>query len=109
MSNLDIAITQEMVNQYHLYLKTPDAKKENLYRLWEKELKQGLDKTQRKWIEQCMTGKRKMNIYSRHGRNFISQQQMMKPQQDFQSKGLTHTLDELPKGEYTSMQKSLQG
>ena len=98
-----------MVNAYHLFLKTPNAKKENLYRLWEKHSKQDLDKTQRRWIEMCMKGERKMNIISRHGKHHISQQQMMKPQQDFQSKGLTHTLDELPKGEYTSMQKSLQG
>jgi len=109
MSNLDIAITQEMVNQYHLYIQTQGAKKENLYRLWEKELKHGLDKTQRKWIEQCMTGKRKMNIISRHGRNFISQQQMLMGDEQFTRKGLTHTLNELPAKDYSRIQKSLKG
>ena len=55
MANVDIAITQDMVNQYHLYLKTPNAKIENLYRLWEKELKQNLD--MQKWMRTALRGK----------------------------------------------------
>ena len=108
MANVDIAITQDMVNQYHLYLKTPNAKIENLYRLWEKELKQNLDITQRKWIEDCIKGKRKQNIISRHGKHFVSQQQMLQSSNEF-SKGFNHTLDELPKEKYSSIQKSLKG
>ena len=107
MANVNLAITQDMVNQYYLYLKTPKAKKENLYKLWEKELKQGLDLTQRKWIEDCIKGKRKQNIISRHNRHFVSQQQMMRPHNEY-SKGITHTLDELPKDDYSNIQKSLR-
>ena len=33
---------------------TPNTKIENLYKIWEKELKQDLDLTQRKWIEQSI-------------------------------------------------------
>ena len=108
MANVNLAITQDMVNQYYLYLKTPKAKKENLYKLWEKELKQGLDLTQRKWIEDCIKGKRKQNIISRHNRHFVSQQQMMRPHNEY-SKGFVHTLDELPKDDYSNIQKSLRG
>ena len=81
---------------------------ENLYKIWEKELKQDLDLTQRKWIEQSINGQRKQNIISRHDRHFVSQQQMIKPTAEY-SKGFTHTLDELPKDEYASIQKSLKG
>ena len=39
MSNTNIPITQDMVNAYHLYKKTPKAQKDNLFRIWENDLK----------------------------------------------------------------------
>jgi len=108
MANVNIPITQDMVNAYYLYKKTPNTKIENLYKIWERELKQDLDLTQRNWIKDCINGKRKQNIISRHDRHFVSQQQMIKPTAEY-SKGFTHTLDELPKEEYASIQKSLKG
>ena len=108
MSRLDIAITQKMINAWYLFHKNPDTKKENLYRIWERETRQSLDMTQRKWIEMCMKGDRKVNITSRHGKHYMSQQQMMKPTHANQ-KALTHTLDVLPKDEFMDIQKSLKG
>jgi len=105
MSNVNIAITQKMVNIYHLYQKTPTATKDNLYKLWEEELGQELDITQRKWLEDCMTGKRAMTFNSRHGRSWVAQNQVMKPTADI--KGLTSTLNELPKAEYQAIHKGL--
>ena len=108
MSNLNIAITQKMVNAWYLFHKNTDTKIENLYRIWEREAKQSLDRTQRKWIEMCMEGKRKINITSRHGKNYIQQQQMMMPTNKTQ-KALTHTLDTLPKEDYLVLSKALKG
>ena len=108
MSNLEIAITQKMINAWYLFHQNKDTKKENLYRIWEREAKQSLDLTQRKWIEMCMKGDRKANIISRHGNHFMSQQQMMKPTNE-DKKALTHTLDELPKADYLTLSKALKG
>ena len=82
---------------------------ENLYKIWEKDLKMNLDLTQRKWIEDCIKGTRKMNIISRHNNHFISQQQMMKPQTNHMAKGMDHTLDDLNKDDYTTISKALMG
>ena len=109
MSNTNIPITQDMVNAYHLDKKTPKAQKDNLFRIWEKDLKMDLDLTQRKWIEDCIKGKRKMNIISRHNNHFISQQQMMKPQTNHMAKAMDHTLDDLAKEEYSIISKALMG
>ena len=107
MSNLDFPITKKMINEYHLYLKTPYARKENLYKLWEEELKRPLDFTQRKWITDCMEGKRKMNVYERHDRQFVTIQQMMKPENQ-NSKSLEPTLDQLSEDEKKIMIKKLK-
>ena len=107
MSKLNFYITQEMVNTYYLYLKTPYAKKQNLFRLWSKEVGFELDGTQRQWVEDCIKGKRSMNIYSRHGRNFITQEQVMKPDKQ-NSKGLASTLDEMSEKDEKAITKSLK-
>jgi len=109
MSNTNIPISQDMVNAYHLYKQTANAKKENLYRIWEKDLKMTLDLTQRKWIEDCIKGTRKMNIISRHNNHFVSQQQMMKPQTKHIAKAMNHTLDDLTKENYSIISKALMG
>jgi len=107
MSNLEFPITKKMINEYHLYLKTPYAKKENLYKLWEKELDRPLDLTQRKWITDCIVGKRKMNVYTRHNNNFVTMQAMVKPEVQY-SKSIEHTLDQLSEEETTDMVKALK-
>ena len=107
MSNLEFPITKKMINEYHLFLKTPYAKKENLYRLWEKELDRPLDLTQRKWITDCIVGKRKMNVYNRYDRSFVSIQSMLKPENQH-SKSLDHTLDQLSESETHDMIKDLK-
>jgi len=107
MSNLEFPITKKMINEYYLYLKTPYAKKENLYKLWEDELKRSLDLTQRKWITDCIVGKRKMNVYTRHDRQFVTIQSMLKPENQ-NSKSLEHTLNDMSEEETQDMIKKLK-
>ncbi len=107
MSRLDFKITQKMINAYHLHKQTPGSKISNLHRIWRRELGIDLDKTQIKWINDCLTGKRSMNIYSRHGNQYITSQVMMKPDRIY-SKSMNHTLDELSEAETKSMTKSLR-
>ena len=107
MSRLDFKITQKMINAYHLHKQTNGSKLSNLHKIWSKEVGVDLDKTQIKSINDCLTGKRSMNIYSRHGNQFINVQQVLKPEQTY-SKGMAHTLDELPDTETKAMTKSLR-
>ena len=107
MSRLDFKITQKMINAYHLHKQTTGSKISNLHRIWSRELGINLDKTQIKWINDCLTGKRSMNIYSRHGNQYITSQVMMKPDRIY-SKSMNHTLDELSEAETKSMTKSLR-
>ena len=107
MSRLDFKITQKMINAYHLHKQTNGSKLSNLHKIWSNEVGVDLDKTQIKWINDCLTGKRSMNIYSRHGNQFINVQQVLKPEQTY-SKGMAHTLDELPDTETKAMTKSLR-
>lgn len=107
MSRLDFKITQKMINAYHLHKQTTGSKISNLHRIWSRELGIDLDKTQIKWINDCLTGKRSMNIYSRHGNQYITSQVMMKPDRIY-SKSMNHTLDDLSEAETKSMTKALR-
>ena len=107
MSKLDFKITPKMINAYHLHKQTTGSRLSNLHNIWSKEVGMKLDKTQIKWITDCMTGKRSMNIYSRHGNQYITSQVMMKPDRIY-SKSMNHTLDELSEAETKSMTKSLR-
>lgn len=107
MSRLDFKITQKMINAYHLHKQTTGSKISNLHRIWRRELGIDLDKTQIKWINDCLTGKRSMNIYSRHGNQYITSQVMMKPDRIY-SKSMNHTLDEISEVETKSMTKALR-
>ena len=107
MSRLDFKITQKMINAYHLHKQTTGSKLSNLHKIWSKEVGVDLDKTQIRWINDCLTGKRSMNIYSRHGNQFITTQQVLKPNQTY-SKSMAHTLDDLSDAETKIMTKSLR-
>jgi len=107
MSKLDFKITPKMINAFHLHKQTTGSRLSNLHNIWSKEVGMKLDRTQIKWITDCMTGKRSMNIYSRHGNQFVTNQQMMKPEKMYM-KSMSHTLDELSETETKSMTKSLR-
>lgn len=107
MSNLDFKITQKMVNLYHLHKQTTGSKLSNLHRLWGKELGMNLDANQIRWITECMTGKRSMNVYNRHGNQWITTQQVLQPSIGF-SKGMAPSLDEMSDTETKTITKALR-
>ena len=107
MSKLDFKITPKMINAYHLHKQTNGSKISNLHRIWSKEIGMDVDKTQIRWINDCLTGKRSLKIYNRHGNQYITSQVMMKPDQTY-SKAMNHTLDEISEAETKTMTKALR-
>tara|TARA_B100001964_G_C14123679_1_gene549504 strand:+ start:753 stop:1085 length:333 start_codon:yes stop_codon:yes gene_type:complete len=107
MSRVDFKITPKMVNAYQLHKTITGSRIENLHKIWSKEIGTKLDKTQIKWITDCMTGKRSMNIYSRHGNQFITHQAVMLPEHTY-AKDIKSTLYDISEEETKSMTKSLK-